>query len=143
FLVYTRNFRACGAFSACAAHFPRLRVHFPGVRVHFPRVRSIFEVGWSSLQPLAASPQSSTIARMEQAPPGLTLTLEIRAEVGEPVDLGEVAGGRRRMVPITGGTFEGHGALAIRGRVRPGGADWQLIQADGLSEADARYVLEA
>jgi hypothetical protein len=79
---------------------------------------------------------------MEQMPPRLTLTLEIRAEVGEPVDLGEVAGGRRRMVPITGGRFEGHGALAIRGRVRPGGADWQLIQADGLTEADARYVLE-
>jgi hypothetical protein len=72
----------------------------------------------------------------------LTLMLEVRAEVGEPVDLGEVAGGRRRMVPIVGGTFEGHGGLAIRGRVRPGGADWQLIQADGLTEADARYVLE-
>jgi hypothetical protein len=79
---------------------------------------------------------------MEQVPPRLTLTLDIRAEVGEPVDLGEVAGGRRRMVPITGGTFEGRGGLAIRGRVRPGGADWQLIQADGLTEADARYVLE-
>jgi Protein of unknown function (DUF3237) len=79
---------------------------------------------------------------MEQVPPRLTLTLEVRAEVGEPVDLGEVAGGRRRMVPITGGTFEGHGTLAIRGRIRPGGADWQLIQPDGLTEADARYVLE-
>jgi len=75
-------------------------------------------------------------------PPRLTLMLEIRAHVAEPIELGEIVGGRRRIVPITGGTFEGRGGLAIRGRVRPGGADWQLIQHDGLTEADARYVLE-
>ena len=27
--------------------------------------------------------------------------------------------------------------------VVPGGADWQFVQPDGLTEADARYVLEA
>ena len=79
---------------------------------------------------------------MENVPPRLTLTLEVRAEVGEPIEVGDVAGGRRRVVPITGGTFEGHGVLAIRGRIRPGGADWQVIQPDGQTEADARYVLE-
>ena len=79
---------------------------------------------------------------MFEEPPRLTLTLEVRAQVGAPVDVGDVAGGRRRMVPITGGTFEGRGEIAIRGRVCPGGADWQLIQEDGLTEADARYVLE-
>ena len=31
----------------------------------------------------------------------------------------------------------------MRGRVRSGGEDWQLIQDDGLTESDARYVLEA
>ena len=79
---------------------------------------------------------------MPNVPPKLTLTLEVRAEVGEPIDVGEVAGGRRRVVPITGGTFDGHGVLAIHGHVRPGGADWQLIHSDGLTEADARYILE-
>lgn len=74
--------------------------------------------------------------------PQLTLTLEVRVQVGEPQELGVVNGGRRRIVPITGGVFEGHGALAIAGRVVPGGADTQLIQADGLTEADARYTLE-
>ena len=44
--------------------------------------------------------------------------------------------------PITGGTFEGRGELRVRGRVVPGGADWQLIHEDGLTEADAKYVLE-
>ena len=46
------------------------------------------------------------------------------------------------MVPITGGTFEGHGDIGVRGRVLPGGADWQRIDEDGLTEADAQYVLE-
>jgi len=74
--------------------------------------------------------------------PRLTLTLEVRALVGEPTETGGAGGRRRRMVPITGGTFEGRGELRVRGRVVPGGADWQLIHEDGLTEADARYVLE-
>ena len=74
--------------------------------------------------------------------PGLTLVLEVRALVAPPTELGTVEGGRRRMVPITGGTFEGRGGLPIRGRVVPGGADTQLIREDGLTEADARYTLE-
>jgi len=75
--------------------------------------------------------------------PRLTLTLEVVAEVADPIELEPVAGGRRRMVPIVGGTFEGHGGLAIRGRILPGGGDTQLIHEDGLTEADARYTLEA
>lgn len=75
--------------------------------------------------------------------PILTLTLEVRALVAEPIDIGVVGRGRRRVVPIMGGTFEGHGELNLRGRVLSGGEDWQLIQDDGVSEVDARYVLEA
>jgi len=79
---------------------------------------------------------------MSDAPPHLTLILEVSAQVAAPFDLGAVAGGRRRVVPITGGTFRGFGELQIEGRIVPGGADWQLIQHDGLTEADARYVLQ-
>jgi uncharacterized protein DUF3237 len=71
--------------------------------------------------------------------PRLELSLQVRAQVGTPVDLGVVRGGRRRVVPILSGTFEGFG---IKGRVLPGGADWQLIHEDGLTEVDARYTLE-
>ena len=74
-------------------------------------------------------------------PPRLTPVLDLRIQVGPPTEIGDVAGGRRRVVPITGGTFEGRGDLAIAGVVVPGGADWQLIQPDGLTEADARYTL--
>ena len=46
------------------------------------------------------------------------------------------------MVPIVGGSFEGRGELSIKGRIVPGGADFQWIQLDGLTVADARYMLE-
>jgi hypothetical protein len=71
--------------------------------------------------------------------PHLSFALMVRAQVGAPVEVGAVAGGRRRIVPITGGTFEGPG---VAGRVLPGGADWQIVQPDGFTEADARYILE-
>jgi hypothetical protein len=74
--------------------------------------------------------------------PRLTLTLEIRADVGDPIEIGEAGGVRRRVVPILGGSFEGQADLTVKGRVVPGGADFQLIQPDGLTVADARYVLE-
>ena len=74
--------------------------------------------------------------------PGLTLTLEIRADVADAIEIGEAGGARRRVVPIVGGTFEGRGELSIKGRIVPGGADSQLIHPDGLTLADARYVLE-
>jgi len=71
--------------------------------------------------------------------PQLTFAFEIRAQVGAPLDLGLIPGGRRRIVPILGGTFEGSG---IQGRILPGGADWQIVRADGLGELDTRYTLE-
>jgi len=58
----------------------------------------------------------------------------------EPVrDLGETPRGRRRVIGITGGSFSGP---RLSGRVLPGGADWQLIRADGVACLDARYTLE-
>lgn len=71
--------------------------------------------------------------------PGLRLAFELRAQVGPPTELGQVTHGRRRIVPILGGAFEGSG---IRGRIVPGGADWQIVRADGFTELDTRYTLE-
>jgi hypothetical protein len=72
-------------------------------------------------------------------PPGLVFAFELRAQVAPPLVVGEVAAGTRRIVQITGGTFEGPG---FKGRVLPGGADWQMIHADGFSELDTRYTIE-
>jgi hypothetical protein len=58
----------------------------------------------------------------------------------EPIrDLGDTPLGRRRIIGITGGTFAG---ARLSGRILPGGADWQVIRADGVAYLDARYTLE-
>ena len=79
-------------------------------------------------------------AGAQQAPaPKLTFAFELRATVGAPLEIGQVAQGRRRIIPITGGTFEGPG---FRGKVMNGGADWQIVRADGFTELDTRYTIE-
>jgi hypothetical protein len=81
----------------------------------------------------------TTAAAQTTAPPRLVFAFELRAQVGPPLVVGQVPAGTRRIVQITGGTFEGPG---IKGKVVPGGADWQIIRADGFSELDTRYTLE-
>jgi hypothetical protein len=81
------------------------------------------------------APPSSAAAR----PPGLRLALTLRVQVGPPTELGDVPRGRRRIIPILGGTFEGP---SVRGKVMAGGADWQIVRADGLAELDTRYLLQ-
>jgi len=54
-------------------------------------------------------------------------------------ELGDAPHGRRRIIPITGGRVSGE---RLAGRVLPGGADWQLVRADGVAELDARYTIE-
>jgi|SRR5687768_6192226 hypothetical protein len=82
---------------------------------------------------------TAAVASAQTPAPKLTFAFEARVQVGPPVEVGEVPHGRRRIVQILGGTFEGPG---IKGRVVPGGADWQIIQPDGFSELDTRYTLE-
>jgi len=64
--------------------------------------------------------------------------MELRVEVGTPVEVGNVAGGRRRIISILGGTFAGPD---VRGAVLSGGADWQIVRGDGFTELDTRYTL--
>jgi hypothetical protein len=56
-----------------------------------------------------------------------------------PQELGDGPHGRRRIINITGGSFRGE---RLSGKVLPGGADWQVIRADGVADLDARYTLE-
>ena len=72
-------------------------------------------------------------------PPTLVFAFELHAEVAPPLVVGDIAAGTRRIVQITGGTFEGPG---FKGRVLPGGADWQVIHADGFTELDTRYTIQ-
>ncbi len=69
------------------------------------------------------------------------LKLLFRAEISlAPVrDLGHTPAGHRRIIDITGGTVSGP---RLAGKVLPGGADWQIIRADGVAYLDARYTIE-
>jgi hypothetical protein len=64
---------------------------------------------------------------------------EARVSVETALVVGQSSRGVRRVVPITGGTFEGPN---IRGRVIPGGADCQYVRPDGVLVVEARYTLE-
>jgi hypothetical protein len=77
--------------------------------------------------------------RATPAAPKLTFAFELRATVATPMELGQVATGRRRIIDITGGTVEGP---TFKGKVRNGGADWQIVRADGFTELDTRYTIE-
>jgi Protein of unknown function (DUF3237) len=74
--------------------------------------------------------------------PTLELIAELSVTVSQAIDAGEVRGpltrGRRRIIPITGGTVRGK----LQGKVLPGGADFQVVVSDTTAILDARYMLE-
>jgi len=70
--------------------------------------------------------------------PELQLLCEVRASLEPTTVIGDTAHGSRRMVGITGGTFAGP---RLRGRVLTG-ADWQFWRSDGITELEARYLLQ-
>src|ERR1044072_5514427 len=64
----------------------------------------------------------------------------IRCEVANILDLGRAPFGHRRVVNLLGGTVSG---AKLSGRIVPGGADWQLMAADGALDIHARYTIES
>ncbi len=75
-----------------------------------------------------------------QAPTAeMEFVFEARVGVQKPLVVGPSSHGLRRVVPITGGSFDGP---TIRGRVIPGGADWQFVRPDGVLSVEAHYTLE-
>ena len=72
--------------------------------------------------------------------PSLSRVYGLEATLGEPLDLGDLAQGRRRIVPLTGGTFAGP---ELNGSLLAGSsADWQLVLPDGTALGDIRYTLQ-
>ncbi len=73
--------------------------------------------------------------------PSLERIADLTVTVASPVEAGQVRGaaasGRRRIIPITGGTVRGQ----LSGRVLAGGADFQLVVSETMAVLDARYVL--
>jgi hypothetical protein len=72
--------------------------------------------------------------------PALTRVYRLEATLGEPLNLGDLAQGRRRIVPLTGGIFTGP---ELNGTLLPGSsADWQTVLPDGTALGDIRYTLQ-
>jgi hypothetical protein len=71
--------------------------------------------------------------------PVLEFLATVTVELGTPLEVGQTPLGRRRVIPIAGGTVSGVG---LSGTVLPGGADWQTVLDDGTGIIDARYCLE-
>jgi hypothetical protein len=75
---------------------------------------------------------------MQPPPPRAEFVAQADVEVGPPLVVGAGPTGERRIVPILGGRVAGP---RLSGAVLPGGADFQLIRADGVAEIEARYTL--
>jgi hypothetical protein len=90
---------------------------------------------------MALMTQAGSSKAQEITAPELEFAFEVRAEVADPIVVGELPTGQtRRIIDIIGGTVEGP---RLKGRVLRGGADWQLIRRDdGFTDVDARYALE-
>ncbi|MHB1570609.1 MAG: DUF3237 domain-containing protein [Solirubrobacteraceae bacterium] len=76
---------------------------------------------------------------MRPPQPGLELIGRGEVTLGSLLDLGVTPQGHRRVVPITGGRFEGR----LAAEVLPGGADWQIVHPQGWVSVLARYTLRA
>ena len=74
-----------------------------------------------------------------QEQPKLEFVLEELVTLGPSVHPGQTPLGERNIVPITGGTFSGPD---LRGKIVPGGWDWQLSTKNGCTAIQADYVIQ-
>ena len=57
-------------------------------------------------------------------------------ELDPAMAVGETALGIRRIIPIIGGSVSGP---KIKGTIVRGGADWQTLRLDGVTDLEAHY----
>ena len=72
--------------------------------------------------------------------PKLEFALQLKVTLGEAYSCGETQHGRRTIIPITGGTFEGPN---VKGTIINGGADYQIANtALNRTELEAIYCIK-
>ena len=75
-----------------------------------------------------------------QDTPQLEFALQLKVTLDQAYSAGNTQHGRRTIIPITGGTFEGP---LLRGTIINGGADYQLANTDGSrTELEAIYCIK-
>lgn len=70
--------------------------------------------------------------------PQTEFVMQLKVKLGAPYSVGETPKGRRTVIPITGGTFEGP---QLKGTILEGGADWQLAKGN-RTEIEAIYSIK-
>jgi hypothetical protein len=90
---------------------------------------------WRATDPAIAAASAANPLAL----PTTEFVYEAVFDLGTTLQLGASPNGERRIVPITGGRFQGPG---LAGRVMPGGADRQLVRRDGATMLDATYELQ-
>jgi hypothetical protein len=90
---------------------------------------------------MVAAPAAAQTAAPSFAIPqtGLQYVFTARIKIDPTVEFKGVEGVRRQ-IPITGGSIEGP---RLAGDVLGGGADWQRIRANGITDLVARYAFRA
>lgn len=83
--------------------------------------------------PAAAAPPAADM-------PKLDFLFEELVTLAPSTQVGTTPFGERNFIPILGGSFEGP---AMRGKVLPGGWDWQLATASGCRRLKADYMIQA
>lgn len=91
--------------------------------------------GLSGPSPLSLARQDGVVTAMVATRP----LFEAQVDLAPVLHVGRTPMGDRRVINILGGVVRGQ---RLSGRVLPGGADWQIVRADGAAELDARYTLE-
>ena len=76
----------------------------------------------------------------EAVEPRLEYMFQADVRVDQPLELGEFSGVRKRVIPIIGGEISGP---RLAGQILSGGADWQAIREDNVTEVLARYTVRA
>lgn len=72
--------------------------------------------------------------------PQLQFVMQLRVTLGETYEVGNTQHGRRIVIPITGGTFEGP---LLKGEILNGGADYQLASHNGnRTQLEAIYSVK-
>lgn len=86
--------------------------------------------------PQATQPTTTAAASVA---PVLHFAFEEQVTLAEAIPFGETPIGKRNIVPITGGTFRGP---QLRGKILPGGWDWQLVHPSGCFDLHADYMIQ-
>jgi hypothetical protein len=88
---------------------------------------------------MTVTPPSEVIRRRIMSEIRTTPLFTLTLKVGPPQNLGATPLGRRLVVPVLGGRFEGS---KLKGMVETGGSDWILVRPDGAMQLDVRLTLK-